>query len=241
MGLIKNYGYIEQIGIKKILHATSLGNTLYLLNNGQKYKEFGADYKDLSDNVNKEFKQELEKQSDYYGDSLISFPQIVIASKQELFGIISDFEIGIPLIDLDPLTEIEHLVYIIEYLEQGITSITEKGWNLEDLHEENILINLDSKEKPARIIDTDFYCYQPEKEKIELYRSNMKKIFSSIIHGIIPRISSSNIWSDDKVREQYHLAANGFIKCSEFLKYLLTILRFNYLKERNIKTLRKTL
>lgn len=241
MGLIKNYDYIEHLGFDKVLHATNLGNTLYLLNNGKKYKEFSADYRDLTDSVNISFKQELERQTEYYSDTLISFPEIVIANEQELFGIISDFEIGEPLTKIDPLTQIEHLLYIIEYLEKGIINITEKGWNLEDLHEENILINLNSQDKPVRIIDTDFYCFQNERDKLELYRQNMRKIFFSIIYSIIPSLSASNIWQDNEIQEKYHLAANGFLKCSEFLKFLLIKLKFNFQKERNIQTLQKTL
>lgn len=241
MGLIKNYGYIEHLGIKKVLHATNLGNTLYILNNGQKYKEFSADYNDLSDTVNIEFKRDLETQTEYYGDTLISFPEIVIATEQELFGIVSDFEQGIPLTKIDPLTEIDQLLYLIEYLEQGIMNVTDKGWNLEDLHEENILINIDSPTKPVRIIDTDFYCLQKERDKLELYRQNMKKIFFSIVYSIIPSLSASNIWQDEEVREKYNLASNGFIKCSEFFKFLLLRLKFNHVKEENIKTLRKSL
>lgn len=241
MGLIKNYGYIEQQGIKKVLRATNLGNTLYILNSGQKYKEFGADYNDLSDIVNIEFKRELETQTEYYGDTLISFPEIVIATEQELLGIVSDFEIGIPLTKINPLTEIDHILYLIEYLEKGIMSISEKGWNLEDLHEENILINLNSQDKPVRIIDTDFYCLQKERDKLELYRQNMKKVFLSIIYGIIPRLSSSNIWQDEEVREKYNLAVNGSIKSSEFMKFLLMKIKFNYQRTKNVQTLRKSL
>ena len=43
MGKIRNINYINQIGIKKVLCHTNMGNTIYILNNGQKYKEFGVD------------------------------------------------------------------------------------------------------------------------------------------------------------------------------------------------------
>lgn len=241
MGLTKNYGYIEQIGIKEVLHATNLGNTLYLLNNGQKYKEFSADYKDLTDTINVEFKRELETQTEYYGNSLISFPEVVISTNQELLGIVSDYEIGIPFTKIDPLTEIDQLLYLIDYLEQGTMNITDKGWNLEDLHEENILINLASPTKPIRIIDTDFYCLQKERDRVELYRKNMQKIFYAIIYSIISSLKASSIFQDPEVKEQYHLASNGFIKSSEFFKFLLLRLKFNQVKEENIKTLRKSL
>lgn len=241
MGVLKDTSYIEQVGVKKIIHATNLGNTLYMLKNGKKYKEFSAEYRDLSDVINIELKNNLEKQTDYYNDSLISFPEIVIATADELLGIISNYEYGIPLIEIDPLTEIEYLLYIIEKLETGILNISEKGWNLEDLHEENILINLDSQTKPVRIIDTDFYCFQPSRDKLELYRLNMKKIFYAIYFSIIPKLKSSTIWQDSEVKEKYHLASLGIIKTSEFLKFLLLKLKFNYVKEPTIKTLRKTL
>lgn len=241
MGLIKDYEYIKKLGIKEVLHATNLGNTLYLLNNGQKYKEFSEDYKDLTDTINIEFKNNLETQTEYYGDLLISFPKAVISTNQELLGIVSDYENGIPFTSINPLTEIDQLLYLIEYLEQGIMNITDKGWNLEDLHEENILINLSSSAKPIRVIDTDFYCLQPERDKIELYRKNMQKIFNAIIYSIIPNLKATSIFQEQDVKEQYYLASNGFIKSSEFFKLLLQKIKFNILKEKNIKTLRKSL
>ena len=64
MGLIKDYDYIEQIGIKEKICATNMGNVIYLLNNGKKYKEFGADYYDLRDSVNVLFRDDLITQTE---------------------------------------------------------------------------------------------------------------------------------------------------------------------------------
>ena len=40
MGTIRNIDYINDIGIKRVLCRTNMGNTIYILNNGKKYKEF---------------------------------------------------------------------------------------------------------------------------------------------------------------------------------------------------------
>lgn len=241
MSLIKNYDYIEQLGINRILHSTNLGNNLYILNNGQKFKEFSSEYKDLTDTINIEFKNNLEEQTEYYGDKLISFPEVVISNNQELFGIVSDYETGIPLPNINPLTEIDHLLFIIEYLEKGIKNITENGWNLEDLHEENILINTTSLDKPVRVIDTDFYCLQAERDKLDLYYTNIKKVFSSIIYSVIPNLTSSNIWEDKEVQKYYHLASSGLINPSDFMKLLFLRLKLEHQSTKNVQTLRKTI
>ena len=81
MGKIRNLNYIKNIGIKKVLCHTNMGNTIYILNNGQKYKEFGEDYRDLSDSINREFQESLLQQTKEYGNSIISYPELVIASE----------------------------------------------------------------------------------------------------------------------------------------------------------------
>ena len=126
-------------------------------------------------------------------------------------------------------------------MENEIERLSLKGWNLEDIHEENILINLKSYKKPIRIIDTDYYCFQPNRDKIELYRQNIKKIFRAFITSIIPDLSSTEIWLEDELQDKYFLASNGLMKTSDFLLYLIR--KIPQLKEepQNIKTLRKTL
>ena len=211
MGKIRNLDYINDIGIKKVLCNTNMGNTIYILNNGQKYKEFGEDYRDLSDSINRELQESLLSQTEYYGNSIISYPEVVISTNQELFGIVGTFEEGIPLLEIDPLTKIDYLLSLIDKLEQGIQDISLKGWNLEDLHEENILINPVSKTLPIRIIDTDYHVLQKEKDKLELYRTNIKRIFNAIITSILPSLGKSDILKDKDVEYQYILASNGLI------------------------------
>jgi hypothetical protein len=126
-------------------------------------------------------------------------------------------------------------------MENEIEKLSLKGWNLEDIHEENILINLKSYQKPIRIIDTDYYCFQPDKDKIELYRQNIKKIFRAFITSIIPDLSSTEIWLDDELQDKYFIASNGLMKTSDFLRFLINKLRTIYQEPKNIKTLRKTL
>lgn len=241
MGTIRNLDYINNIGIKKVLCHTNMGNTIYILNNGKKYKEFSEDYRDLNDSINREFKESLVAQTEQYGHSIISYPEIVISSNQELFGIVGDYEEGIPLFNIDPLTKIDYLLSIIDKLEQGIKDISLKGWNLEDLHEENILINGISKKIPIRIIDTDYHTLQLHKDRLELYRTNMKRIFNAITTSILPSLGQSNILQDKDIQEQYLLASNGIIKISDFLKYLLLKVKISIKDNPTIKTLQKSI
>ncbi len=241
MGKIRNLDYINDIGIKKVLCNTNMGNTIYILNNGQKYKEFGEDYRDLSDSINRELQESLLSQTEYYGNSIISYPEIVISTNQELFGIVGTFEEGIPLLEIDPLTKIDYLLSLIDKLEQGIQDISLKGWNLEDLHEENILINPISKTLPIRIIDTDYHVLQKEKDKLELYRTNIKRIFNAIITSILPSLGKSEILKDKDVEYQYILASNGLIKPTDFLRYLLLKIKITPKDSITIKTLQKSI
>ena len=241
MGKIRNLDYINDIGIKKVLCNTNMGNTIYILNNGQKYKEFGEDYRDLSDSINRELQESLLSQTEYYGNSIISYPEVVISTNQELFGIVGTFEEGIPLLEIDPLTKIDYLLSLIDKLEQGIQDISLKGWNLEDLHEENILINPVSKTLPIRIIDTDYHVLQKEKDKLELYRTNIKRIFNAIITSILPSLGKSEILKDKDVEYQYILASNGLIKPTDFLRYLLLKIKITPKDSITIKTLQKSI
>ena len=241
MGKIRNLDYINDIGIKKVLCHTNMGNIIYILNNGQKYKEFGEDYRDLSDSINRELQESLLSQTEYYGNSIISYPEVVISTNQELFGIVGTFEEGIPLLEIDPLTKIDYLLSLIDKLEQGIQDISLKGWNLEDLHEENILINPISKTLPIRIIDTDYHVLQKEKDKLELYRTNIKRIFNAIITSILPSLGKSEILKDKDVEYQYILASNGLIKPTDFLRYLLLKIKITPKDSITIKTLQKSI
>ena len=241
MGKIRNLDYINDIGIKKVLCHTNMGNIIFILNNGQKYKEFGEDYRDLSDSINRELQESLLSQTEYYGNSIISYPEVVISTNQELFGIVGTFEEGIPLLEIDPLTKIDYLLSLIDKLEQGIQDISLKGWNLEDLHEENILINPISKTLPIRIIDTDYHVLQKEKDKLELYRTNIKRIFNAIITSILPSLGKSEILKDKDVEYQYILASNGLIKPTDFLRYLLLKIKITPKDSITIKTLQKSI
>ena len=241
MGTIRNLNYIKNIGIRKVLCHTNMGNTIYILNNGQKYKEFSEDYRDLSDSINREFQESLYQQTEYNGHSLISYPEIVISSSKELFGIVGTFEEGIPLLEIDPLTKIDYLLTLLDKLEQGTKDISLKGWNLEDLHEENILINPVSKTLPIRIIDTDYHVLQKEKDKLELYRTNIKRIFNAIITSILPSLGKSDILKDKDIEQQYMLASNGLIKPTDFLRYLLFKIKISTNEQITIKTLQKSI
>ena len=240
MGKIEDISYIENVGIKETIRTTTMGNVIHILNNGKKYKEFSADYKNLDDSINVLLRDDLISQTEEYGNPVISFPEIVISSEKELFGIVGDYEIGQPLPQINQLTSINQMIRLVEILEKEIYNLSLKGWNLEDLHEENILINLKSLTKPIRIIDTDYYCLQSNRDKIEIYRQNIKKIFRAVIESLLPELLRSNLIQEN-LKNDYLLASNGLMKTSEFLKYLLTKVTILYDEPKNIKTLRKTL
>lgn len=240
MNKIMGLDYIEDIGIKEKVCYTLLENTIYILNNGKKYKSFGEDYKDLSQSANLELKDTLVKQTEYANHSLISFPELVICDKKSLYGIVSPFEKGIPLSNIDPLTEIDCLIYLIEYLEKGIEDISFAGWDLEDLHENNILINLETPNRCARVIDTDFYYHYAKKDKLEIYKANLRRISSAILNSVLPNLKVYNIPNNELIQD-YTLVINGLMKPSTFLKKLLLQIRSNYETPKDIKTLRKTI
>ncbi len=241
MGKIRNINYVNDIGIKRTLCHTNMGNTIYILNNGQKYKQFGEDYRDLNDSINREFQESLLLQTEEYGHSIISYPEIVISSSQELFGIIGTYEEGIPLSEIDPYTQIDYLLSILDELEESVRDMSEKGWNLEDLHEENILINPICKTLPIRIIDTDYHTLQKDRDTLELYKTNIKRVFSAITTCIIPTIGKSDILRDKDIRQQYAFATNGLITPTTFLRYLLFKLKLSKKESTTIKTLQKSI
>ena len=113
MGTENTRQYIKDIGIKKLLWYTPMGNKIYSLQNGQKYKKFCADYGDLRQSVNLRFKDRLLEQTEEYGRSIICFPETIIGSEKWLSGMVTDFVPGIKLKDLDLNTRIDYLLYLV--------------------------------------------------------------------------------------------------------------------------------
>ena len=241
MQRIERKEYLDNIGINRLFCNTDLGNKIYILNNGQKYKKFSPDYSDLRYSVNREFKQSLIEQTEEYGHSIVSFPQIVISSDKWVSGVICDFEEGYKLRDIPLDTEIDYLLHIIDYLEKGIENISLKGWVFEDLHEENVMINENNTTRPVRIIDTDFYQKESYRDEIMLlqnYKDNLARIFDAIMVSILPRIDRTTLWNDESIALAYNKAVSGELKCTEFLKMLLFKIKIN---QKTIRTLRKTI
>ncbi len=237
MGTLKDISYIEQIGIKKTLRSTNMGNVIHILNNGKKYKEFGADYSDLSDKINIEYKDSLLLQTEEHPNPVISFPEIVISDNEKLHGIVGDFELGNPLSEISLTYNIQRLISLLEYLEQQIKLISNKGWNLEDLHEDNILLSTSLPTK-IKIIDTDFYCLQIYKKKEQIYKENLKRIFQAVIDSLLPEFSTS--YNFFNIEDLYLLGSNGYVLPSVFLKSLVTMLRLND-KTTDVQILRKSI
>lgn len=235
--------YVDSIGIDYLLCHTNMGNKIYILKNGQKYKKLCPDYSDLRQKINRNFKASLLEQTEEYGHSIVSFPERIITSDKWLSGIISDFEVGDKLKDIPVELEIDYLLYIIGLLEEGTEDISLKGWVFEDLHEENILINLETAEKPVRIIDTDFYLKEPSNNSIVLlqnYKDNMARIFDAIMTAVLPRVDKSTIWGDPTIQNAYNKAISGDMKCSDFFKILLVKVKHSLNKEKTLLTLRKS-
>ena len=243
MGTENNRQYISDIGKKELLWDTPMGNKIYMLNNGQKYKKFCADYGDLRQKVNARFKDRLLEQTEEYGHSIICFPQTIISSEKWLSGMVTDFATGEKLKDLDLTTQIDYLLYLIEKLENGISDVSIKGWVFEDLHEENILVDLKNENEPVKIIDTDFYSKDSTENpiiRLQIYKDNLVRIFDAIMVTILPHFDNCAVWSDPKIQDAYLKATSGDISCSEFLKTLLVTLKMVNKKEHNILTLRKS-
>ena len=243
MGTENNRQYINNIGKKELLWNTPMGNKIYLLKNGQKYKKFCVDYGDLRQQVNYRFKKSLLEQTEEYGHSIICFPETIISSEKWLSGMVTDFANGEKLRNIDLTTKIDYLLYIIETLENGIVDISIKGWVFEDLHEDNILVDINNEKDPVKIIDTDFYSKESTKDpiaKLQIYKDNLVRIFDAIMTTILPHFDTATIWSNPKIQSAYQQAISGEITCSEFLKTLLVTLKLTHKKEENILTLRKS-
>lgn len=244
MGTEYSRKYIHDIGKERLFCHTDMGNKIYILKNGKKYKKFNPDYADLRQQVNRNFKQDLLTQTEEYGHPIICFPEAVISSEKWLSGMITDFASGDKLKSIDLTTQIDYLLYIIEQLEQGIEDISLRGWVLEDLHEENILIDSSNHTSPVHIIDTDFYAKHQTQDQILLlqtYKDNLARIFDAIMQTILPKFDTSTIWKDPKIQETYMKAQAGETTCSNFLKTLLVALKHSQQKEQNILTLRKSI
>ena len=244
MGTTNNREYISNMGPKKLLWDTPMGNKIYLLSNGKKYKKFCLDYGDLRQKVNLRFKNRLVEQTEEYGHQIICFPQTIITNEKWLSGMVTDFVDGEKLKDLELDTQIDYLLYLIEKLEQGIEGVSKRGWVFEDLHEENILINKNDDSNPVKIIDTDFYSKNQMDDpiiRLQIYKDNLVRIFDAVMVTILPQFDSSYIWSDPKIHEAYIKATSGDITCSEFLKTLLVVVKMTHQKEQNILTLRKSI
>lgn len=246
MGRIENLDFIKQIGIKSTIANTDMGNNIYILNNGKKYKEFTEIYSKLSDSLNQEFKEELIKQAKYKRVKTISFPEIVITDSKKLYGIVGQYEPGTIIGNISQSINIELLITLIESLEKDIYSISEDGWVMEDVNDDNILINYQTEtESSIKIIDTDFYVQRTlsDIEEVEkIYQNNLKKIFYALFYSIINNLHKSNIWTDSEIKIMYYSAIKGFIECSKLIKEIIFKLQNNAKKEINtLECLRKTL
>lgn len=243
MGTENRREYVTNIGISKLLWNTQMGNKIYSLNNGQKYKKFCADYGDLRQKVNYRFKERLLEQTEEYGHPIICFPETIISSEKWLSGMVTDFANGNKLKDLDLTTQIDYLLYLVETLEEGIADVSIKGWVFEDLHEENILVDLANEKDPIKIIDTDFYSKDSTEDpiiRLQIFKDNLVRIFDAIMITILPHFDNSLIWNAPKIQDAYLKATSGDITCSEFLKTLLVTLKMVNKKDQNILTLRKS-
>lgn len=243
MGRLENKKYIDEIGIQSLMCNTNMGSKIYILKNNKVYKKLPPEYSDLRRKINRSFKDDLLEQTEYQGHPIINFPETIISSDKWLSGIISEYIQGEEFANISPLEKVDYLLYIIDYMEQGLSYILYKGWTLEDIHEENILITQDESH-PIKIIDTDFYTRTDSKDELILlqnYRNNMANIFHTIMNVILPKFDQTTIFNHPRIQEKYIEAISGKITCSEFLKEILIVIKFSQKKEQNIISLQKSI
>lgn len=243
---IVDISYIEQIGIKKE-NISKEGNnsTINILNNGKKYKLFNKVYHDLKSPVNQELKNNLLEQTKEK-TQYISFPELVIADQDRLYGIIGNYEPGVLIDQINPLIYIEELIYLLKLLEEDIKTISTKGWYMEDLNPLNVLINFNEESpKALKVIDTDFYMkkvIKSKEEQLKLYQKNLSFLFKALYYALNIDLYKSSIWNNSMLQIKYHQAIDGFIECSELIEYIIEIIKSNSKEDINtLQNLRKTL
>lgn len=231
MSRIITLNYIHKIGIEKTIYNGRTGKNVYLLKNGYKFKEFPEEIRNLDDEDNLFLYNSLLEQT-HLSLKTISTPEKIVMDKESLCGYIAPYEQGVELKDIDPLFLIEKLLQAIHELEEDIKTLSDEGWGIYDLHDKNILIK--TQTPFLKVIDTD--CYIKTKENN--YKANMTAIFNTIIYAVIPRIQLSKEFHKKLIQKYYYYAAQGLMKTSEFLEYLLSDLKQYVLSSFTVEDLR---
>ena len=211
--------YIKNIGIREIIYTNKDGKRTYLLNNGLKYKEFPADFRDMHDEDVRYMHDCLLEQSKIRLKTVI-VPEKLVVDDNNLYGYIAPFVDGKPIKDIDPEFLIDELMRIIREIEEDVKALSREGWRMEDMHDQNLLIS--DRLLTGSIIDTD--CYEKTKDAL-VAKKNLASIFNAIIYSVLPRIQLSKSFKKEIIQRYFYMASQGLIPTSEFLQHLLCELK----------------
>lgn len=209
--------YINKIDLNPgiLYRTTKLGNKIYKLGNGLKYKEFHP--LEIKNNTCPYLREQLELES-----NIIVFPKRLVIDKDVIAGYITDFVEGETISQINPQININEFLIKIHTAETEIDILSKKGWSLEDIHDQNILVV--DKTLSFKIIDTDYYIKHKNYNYEQLLRRNRTVLLNSIIFSLIPKINISKTINNKKIEKYYLLASNGYITTTEFFYHLIETL-----------------
>ena len=220
---------VKELPSRKFLTRTQGGHSIYLLENGLKYKRYG----DLTPEQEKSLKEQLSEDS-----CIFSFPKQLVEAEEKIVGVISTYEQGIELESIPEDVNINDLLNKVLKAEFEISRLSMKGWRLLDIHGNNIIVG--TNPLTFRIIDTDYYVKRTNKDYKTLVRENRMELITALIFNIIPKLPVSSIMKDKKMNKEYLLAINGYISPTEYLVSILDKLK-KHNEITDIKSLRKSL
>ena len=218
MGKYVTLNYINDIGIKKVVYENKNGRKVYLLNNGYKFKEFPEDFRSMQDPDVKYVHDTLLEQSKLELKTTI-VPSSLVVDNNNLYGYLAPFIEGQIIADIDPDFLIDILLKILKDMESDMKTLSQEGWQVDDLHDNNVLIN--KALSTGNIIDMDDYF----KTKENVTNHNLKCLFNAVIYSVLPRIVTSKTMRNKIMNKYFILASAGRITTTEFLIYLLMELK----------------
>ena len=209
---------VQKLGIKETVCEGFFAN-IYLLKNGQKFKEYKEYIREISDeyhNVPKRMEKSLYRQVKLDKNDIYSFPRKIVLDDGEIVGYLAQYEKGEHLDKIDETLKLEQLLKMIKKLEEETTNITELGLLVQDIQSKNILVY----GSEIKMIDTDYYYFPTDKKYIEILKMNIREIFINIIHILLPTLVAGKIW-DEQTRIFYEKVCNDKMSITTFLEYVI--------------------
>lgn len=229
---IKN---VKKTGIKKTI-CEGIFADIYLLKNGQKFKEYKESIRDISyeyHHVPKRIEKSLYRQVELVKNEIYSFPRKIVLNGNQICGYLAQYEKGEHFDKIDETLKLELLLKMIEKLEDETINITELGLLIQDIQSQNILIF----SSILKVIDTDYYYFPTDKTYTEILKMNIREIFINIIHILLPSLVLGNIW-DNQTQKLYNDVCYNKMKITSFLEYVIEKSGL-IIDSDSIKTLRK--